>query len=455
MTSTWRGIAVALLLLAAWGCGQDATTTTPAAPAPPPPLSPDSGSVAAWLDANVDGFDGPHLSLPHSDLDFLPSLVGDARIVALGEATHGTRDFFEMKARILRFLVEEMGFDTFAIEATWPEARRLDAYVRTGAGDAARLLSGLYFWTWNTESVLEMIEWMREHNEAGGDVGFHGVDMQFPGMALHEVREYIREWDPEQSELMTEKLECLTRFANGPNGRFPSRLYSDETDAYRSECGADLQEARALLVGKQQEYEALSGEEAFAVALQSHRVAFQFHMQAVGAQSRDESMAENTVWLSERTGPEGRMVLWAHNYHVSTQIGAQGYYLRQTLGDDMIVLGFSHERGRFTAVEMRGARFVGRGQFDLDELLAGSFESYFAAAAAPRFVLDLRPPPTAPGSRWLAGSRPLRDIGCCYDPARPKNYWRDTPLSEWYDGIIHFETTRPTTVLPHRPPTSF
>ena len=73
--------------------------------------------------------------------------------MSLGENTHGTRDFFEMKARILRFLVEEMGFDAFAIEATWPESNRLDAYVRTGEGDPAELLSGLYFWTWNTESV--------------------------------------------------------------------------------------------------------------------------------------------------------------------------------------------------------------------------------------------------------------------------------------------------------------
>jgi len=79
------------------------------------------------------------------DLEPLRSLVGDARIVSLGEATHGTREFFLMKHRILRFLVERMGFTAFAIEATWPEANRLDRYVRTGDGDPAVLLSGLYF----------------------------------------------------------------------------------------------------------------------------------------------------------------------------------------------------------------------------------------------------------------------------------------------------------------------
>ena len=118
---------------------------SPAAPAVPP-------EVTAWIEANAHPFDGPHLSLPNEGLAFLRDIVGDARIVALGENTHGARDFFEMKARILRFLVEEMGFNTFAIEASWPESRRLDRYVRTGEGDPVKLLSGLYFWTWNTES---------------------------------------------------------------------------------------------------------------------------------------------------------------------------------------------------------------------------------------------------------------------------------------------------------------
>src|SRR5512147_1133880 len=89
------------------------------------------------------------------DLEPLRQIVGNARIVSLGEATHGTREFFQMKHRILRFLVERMGFTAFAIEATWPEANRLDRYVRTGEGDPAVLLSGLYFWTWNTDEVLQ------------------------------------------------------------------------------------------------------------------------------------------------------------------------------------------------------------------------------------------------------------------------------------------------------------
>lgn len=416
--------------------------------------------VSAWLDANAHPLNGSHLSLAHDDLEFLRDLVGDARIVALGENTHGTRDFFEMKARILRFLVEEMGFDTFAIEATWPEGLRLDRYVRTGEGDPASLLAGLYFWTWNTEAVLEMIEWMRDHNEAGGDLGFHGVDMQYPGMALHLVREYLGSVAPARLDFVTGKLDCLTRFANGPNGRRSGPPYREQTDAYRADCGASLEEARALLVENREEYETAGGADPYAIALQSLRVAYQYHLQAVGEQSRDESMAENTGWLSDRIGPEGRIVLWAHNYHVSAQPGAQGFYQREIFGDDMVILGFTHEGGRFTAVGRTvgasgAVRYTGLDSFDLDSPVEGSFEAYFAGAAAPRFVLDLRRPLNAPGSAWLSQPRPSRDIGCCYDPDRPQDFWRDTPLPDWYDAVIHFESTRPTTVLRTSPPTTW
>ena len=451
-------------LALASGCGEDGTApTTPSPVAPPPepaaPVEPTSPpvppEVTAWIEANAHPFDGSHLSLPNEGLAFLRDIVGDARVVSLGESTHGARDFFEMKARILRFLVEEMGFNTFAIEATWPESRRLDRYVRTGEGDPVKLLSGLYFWTWNTESVLEMIEWMRSHNEAGGDIGFHGFDMQFPGMALHNVREYIREVDPGRTAVVEGQLHCFTVFANDPHGFRPHPGYREQPEAYRDLCGASLDEARELLLANREEYEAAAGADAFEVALQSLRVAFQFHLLVTGEQQRDESMAENTEWISRRIGPEGRMVLWAHNFHVSTEPGVQGSYLRETFGDDMVIVGFSHEGGSFTA---RHAGLPNRAlrEHELETPLPGSYEHYLSSASFPRFVLDLRSRDlTAAGSSWLAGSRMFRFIGGLYDPENREQYWEPTPLAEWFDVIIHFERTRATTVLPFLYPDSF
>lgn len=437
------------------GCEDGSTTPTspqrtPPPPAPAPEPDPDPvpvpPEIAAWVEANALPFDGTHLSLPHTDIEFLRDLVGDARIVALGENTHGTRDFFEMKARILRFLVEEMGFNTFAIEATWPESRLVDHYVRTGEGDSARLLAGLYFWTWNTESVLEMIEWMRDHNEAGGDVGFHGFDMQYPGMAFDNVFEYLGEVDPEGVTEFTRLVECLQLYSNQDGSRFPRDRYGDLSATYRAECGQSLAEANELLLAKREEYEDAAGEDAFEVALQSMRVAFQYHLMITGHQGRDESMAENTEWIMDRIGPEGRMVLWAHNYHISNQRYAQGSYLKETYGDDILVLAFTHEGGRFSAFSRTAQD---NRPWELDPPLPESVEHYLSAASAPQFILDIREvDENTPGGSWLTEPRQTRHIGCCYEQDEPERYWDSERMTELYDVIAHFEYTRPTTILP-------
>ena len=445
---------LAAVLLSPASCGGDATAPVDAPPDPEPPPVP--AEATAWIERNATPFEGSHLSLPNSDIGFVRDIVGDARVVSLGENTHGTRDFFEMKARILRFLVEEMGFDGFAIEATWPEANRLDNYVRRGEGDAAELLSGLYFWTWNTESVLEMIEWMRSHNEAGGSLGFYGFDMQYPGMALHNVLEYLGEVDPDRVAGVEAKLECLVRVANDPSGRFPDFRYADQTADYRAACGASLGEVRDSLVARQAGYEATGGADAFALALQSVRVAIQYHLMIAGDQSRDQSMAENTVWLHRQLGPASRIVLWAHNFHVSAQPGAQGGFLRRSYGDDMVIVGFSHEAGTFTAVRQRGSSYLGLDQLVLDAVRPLSYEHHLSTATAPRFFLDLRNRTAGDaGAAWLSSQRLFRAIGCCYNPDSPSSYWYQQPIAQWYDVLIHYEITRPTTVLPTQYPTSF
>lgn len=452
--SRWSGLFLVALVLAA--CGESGGPPTTAGSVSTRPTTEVSVAVTHWINTNAHPLEGSHLSLPHHDLEPLREIVGDAHIVALGEGTHGTRDFFEMKARILRFLVEEMDFNTFAIEATWPESRRLDHYVRTGEGDPRKLLSGLYFWTWNTESVLEMIEWMRDHNEAGGDVGFHGFDIQYPGLALHNLIEYIRTVDPEGVEEMAEKVHCLAIFANDHRGEFP--MGGSEGSIYAGACEVSLREARELLLAKRAQYEAISGKDDFEVALQSLRVATQFLLRNSRVQTRDEFMAENTEWISRRIGPEGRMVLWAHNGHIAndpvyTGSGSQGFHLRKTFGDDLVTVAFSHESGRFTANHRRGDEYLGLDQSNLTPVRRGSWEHFFSTATAPRFVLDLRT--SGPGPEWLYNTRSLRSIGAIYDLDYPSEYWRDIRLAGFFDVIIHFESTRATTVLPFLYPDSW
>jgi erythromycin esterase-like protein len=151
-------------------------------------------AAAEWLRANAIPFETTEPGSGFGDLMPLKELIGDARIVALGEATHGTHEFFQMKHRLVEFLVEEMGFNIFVIEANWPEANLVNGYVRTCEGDEVTLLAGLYFWTWNTQEVLDMIRWMCIRNQDPGDapeVSFVGFDMQFQDEAIANVTSYL------------------------------------------------------------------------------------------------------------------------------------------------------------------------------------------------------------------------------------------------------------------------
>ncbi|MGI9181934.1 MAG: erythromycin esterase family protein [Longimicrobiaceae bacterium] len=187
-----------LLLALLPACGESSPT---------PPADPE----LAWLRENAVEFRTAEPGGDYADLMPLEQIIGNARVVALGEATHGTREFFQMKHRILEFLVREMGFTTFGIEATWAESNRVNDYLHTEVGDPAVLLSNLYFWTWNTREVLEMIEWMRRHNQNPGGaprVSFYGFDMQSVRVTMNDVEAYLQRVDPAALEEVRLRYAC-------------------------------------------------------------------------------------------------------------------------------------------------------------------------------------------------------------------------------------------------------
>ena len=192
---------------------QQASAPKPAAPAQAAPEparivpspAPDLASPEEWIAANAVRLTTPEAGNGFSDMQPLKKIVGDSRIVALGEATHGTREFFQLKHRMLEFLATEMGFSIFSIEANMPEAYRLNEYVLEGKGDPAQLLKGMYFWTWDTEEVLAMIKWMREFNQSGkGRLQFTGFDMQTPTVAAEIVKDFAAKYDPEYAPKIRE-----------------------------------------------------------------------------------------------------------------------------------------------------------------------------------------------------------------------------------------------------------
>jgi erythromycin esterase len=163
--------------------------------------------------------------------------------------------------------------------------------------------------------------------------------------------------------------------------------------------------------------------------------------------ARDRYMAENAAWWLEREGAGAKMVIWAHNAHVSTAPGWMGSHLRARFGQEMRVMGFSFYQGSFTAVNLDGGPF---GTYSFGPAPEGSYEHYFHSAGLPRFILDLRVSTNSTATRWLAGPRPVREIGCCHRPSLADWGIRSVSLPSLYDAIIHFENTTNSQIIPVR-----
>ncbi|HEY1494930.1 MAG TPA: erythromycin esterase family protein, partial [Candidatus Solibacter sp.] len=170
-------------------------------------------AVNQWIRAAAIPLATPVAGHGFDDMQPLKKVVGDARIVSLGEATHGSREFFQLKHRMVEFLATQMGFTIFSIEANMPEAYKLNDFVLNGNGDPAKLIKGMYFWTWDTQEVLDMVLWMREFNKSGkGRIEFTGFDMQTPTVALQIVRDAVAKSDPEYAA----ELESSRKLALAP-----------------------------------------------------------------------------------------------------------------------------------------------------------------------------------------------------------------------------------------------
>jgi erythromycin esterase-like protein len=218
MTSSSGAMLTLALAAALFPAALASPEPPPLAPAPPQPAP---EAVVSWMKRSAQAFDTCDARDDQRDLAFLKPLVGRAHIVALGEGTHGTSEFFRMKHRIIRYLASEMGFTVFTIEANMPEAYRVNDYVLTGRGDPRALLDGMYLWTWNTHELLDMIEWMRAFNASGrGHIQFTGFDMQTPDTAAAIARRTLVKVDPAAAESLQVCMHQLSQSRSAGSGAF-------------------------------------------------------------------------------------------------------------------------------------------------------------------------------------------------------------------------------------------
>ena len=410
---------------------------------------------SAWLatvarpfttDAPGSGFD---------DLAEIGSIVGSARVVALGEATHGTREFFRMKHRVFEYLVERQGFTHFTIEATMPEARAMDRFVTRGEGDPARLLSNLYFWTWNTQEVMDLILAMRAYNVRVGEprLRFFGFDMQSPQQAIDSVRAMLTRLDPAAEAQATVSMACLDVARAAANTYDVTRYQSATTVAQRVACGDSLDamvtrvsRGRAGWAGRMAADDLDWLEQYATLVRQWQRLAQATLNTGV---VRDRAMADNLLWIAARE-PSAKLFVWAHNQHVTRRSGAMGANLAQALSDQYRVLAFTFGTGAFNAVGSTGSVFTGLTSHTINGISTGTLESVFAAATLPRLIFDARKIATGGDAAASLRAQPLRmrTIGAVYQASAAAQFFETTLLPQDYDGLIWFATTTPSVLLP-------
>ncbi len=418
-------------------------------------LTPFSSTTSTWIVGNSTALTTTDPTASLDDLEPLRSMIGNAHVVGLGEATHGTKEFALLKDRMVRFLVSRMGFTTFAIEATSPEADDLNEYLRTGVGNPDRLLSHLYFWTWNTREVANMIAWMRQWNStapANAQVQFRGIDIQYPAASIDSVVAFVSREAPSLSADIVAKYVCLAPYKNTGNvtGRSAAEYRAQSTEARQlcaeaSAAALELVRARSVnAVGYQR-------------ALHHARLVQQFEAMiavtpgALSNQVRDAAMAENVSWLRDQGGANARVVVWAHNDHISRQSTQMGGGLNARFADDYRALAFAFGTGTFNAVKQTETTFESVVPLTSSTYPNASIEDAFMGTNAPLLLLDMRKTSGSdPAGRVLRGPIAMRSIGCCYDPTKESQYFGQLRLFPVdYDLLVFVRAGTASTLLPY------
>ncbi|MFF7181144.1 erythromycin esterase family protein [Streptomyces sp. NPDC008121] len=385
-----------------------------------------------------------------ADLHALGAMIGDAEVVGLGEATHGSHEFFAMKERVFRYLVEERGFTTFALEMSWPAGLLIDEYVQGGPGGAREIvLDALAGTPWARQEFVSLIAWMRGHNQRHPDrtVHFMGDDLGGPKLGDRIFERVV-------SSVRTAAPRILTRLVDlyaglRPFDDFYGYLHKPVEERRRN--AALAQEALDLVAGRRH-----SPDDPYAWTVQHARnIAQTFAFATIdladpatvppAQRLRDQAMADNVLWWKERT--KGRILLSAHNAHVGyratdpvTYARTQGVALRERLGRRYAAIGFTFAGGTFLVKDASGG--AAWTPVSVPPATPGMNEHTLDRVRYRDFYVDLRTV-RAPARAWLAGARPVYDAGQVFTP----DPLPELALGTAYDVLVHLHRVRAATPL--------
>ena len=406
---------------------------------------------------------------PDDPADVVLDLIGDARIVLLGESTHGTQAFYRARAGITQRLIAERGFAGVAIEGDWPDAYRVNRFVRGGAddADAAAALSGFRrfpAWMWRNTEVAGFVDWLRRFNATrpvADRAGFYGLDLYSLQGSMDAVQQYLQRVDPAAAARARERYACFD-----PHGHDPQRY------GWMTGLGAapSCEEAVVQMLVELRRHAAgtvvadpADAEAAFDATQNAQLVRnaeAYYRAMYLGDESawnlRDWHMAEALDAVSQhltRDGTPPRLVVWAHNSHLgdarATEMGQShgelnlGQLLREAHGRDVVSIGFTTHHGHVTAApdwDTPAERMCVR------PALSGSHEALLHATGLDNFVLPLRDAAPA-GLQW---PRIERAIGVIYRPhTERQSHYLLAQLPAQFDAVIHFDETDALEPLDH------
>ena len=392
------------------------------------------------------------------NLDNLLQRIGDSRLVLLGEASHGTAEFYDMRARITWELIEKKGFNIIAVEADWPDAAHIDHYIHGPSPDPlpeSTHFSRFPTWMWANYSVLKFVRWLKEHNGKVADpamqVGFYGLDLYSLYSSIEVVLGYLDEVDPETAEVARLRYGCLMPWVNDPG------MYAQVTltKQYR-ECEQDVLATLQDLLRKRVDYSHADGARFFDAEQNARLVAnaeryyrTMYYAENSSWNQRDQHMFDTLLSILAYRGPDSKAVIWEHNSHIgdarATQMSARGEFnigqlTRQKFPGTSYLIGFGTDHGTVAAASEWG------GPMEIKQVQPSHIDSYehvFHEVKTDCFLLPLTQPLQAVTRDKLLAERLERAIGVIYRPETElQSHYFYASLPRQFDEYIWFDESR-------------
>ena len=453
------GAVVFVPLIGEGGWSDKPGKTAPTAHRPLPDLIAEAGEALPPLD-------DPAFAAPFDRF-------ADRRVVLLGEASHGTSEFYRARAAITQRLIERHGFSIVVVEADWPDAASIDRFVRGGTMEGREPpFQRFPAWMWRNAEIDAFLRWLRTHNARQAEdrqAGFYGLDMYNMRGSITAVLAYLDAADPEAAAVARERYGCLTPWQNAPDTYGRAVLtggYGTCEDAVVAQCRDLLSRVieETGMEGGSGLFDAAQNARLIASAEKYYRI--MYYGGAKAWNLRDRHMFGTLQHLLERAGPDGKAVVWAHNSHIGdarhTEMGAVrdelniGQLCREAYGGKAALIGFgTHEGTVAAATDWDGEMEVKTVRPALDD----SVERCFHLAGRPRLLLDFAR--SSASSEALCTDRLERFIGVIYRPESERlSHYASAALSRQFDAYVWFDRTKAITPLaadthPGRVPDTF